>query len=76
MANTKSANESATSEFEANIESYVLTSNAIIVFNKTFFMFSTMQICINHQQKNLSSFKAFDESVQMINERQDILPNR
>ena len=30
VANTKSVNESATSEFEANIESYSLTSNAII----------------------------------------------
>ena len=40
-------------------------------------MFSKMQKCVNAQQKQVyMSFKAFDESVQMINERQDILPNR
>ena len=42
VANTKSVNESATSEFEANIESYALTSHAIIIFNKKLFMFSAL----------------------------------
>ena len=46
-------------------------------FQEKNFMFSTMQKCVNVQQKHVfMSFKAFDESVQMINERQDILPNR